>query len=101
MTLVKGWRTWYRQWSTWLAAIGAAILSFTPELAEALNHVWVHLPLDIKDTFTPEGVRYFGITLTILSVPAKLVRQRRLYEREFGVGQESEPAVSRQGGVDS
>ncbi|AQS50568.1 hypothetical protein PAEH1_01570 [Paenalcaligenes hominis] len=80
MTLVAGWRTWYRQWSTWLAAIGAATLSFTPEMAEALNYVWINLPLDIKSSFPEEWIRLFGIALTLLSIPAKLIRQRRLYE---------------------
>lgn len=78
--LINGWRTWWRQWSTWLATIGVTILSFTPELAEALSHVWINLPMDVKTTFPPEWVRFFGITLTILSIPAKLIRQRKLHE---------------------
>lgn len=76
--LVRGWRTWWRQWSTWLAASGAAVLNFAPELAEALTHAWNLTPLDIKATFDPETVRWLGFAITVLSIPAKLIRQRKL-----------------------
>lgn len=79
--LVDGWQYWYRQWSTWLVGIGLSIITFTPELVEALKHVWENTPRDLKTHFHPEFVKYFGYTLTGLSVPAKLIRQRKLHER--------------------
>lgn len=79
MILVNGWRTWWRQWSTWLAGIGLAAIQLAPELAEALNYVWINTPLDIKSAFTPEQVRIIGIVIAAASIPAKLVRQRKLH----------------------
>lgn len=76
--LVSGWRTWWRQYSTWLAGVGSSLVLLAPELAEVLNYVWQNLPLDIKDSFPAEWVRYFGIALVFISIPAKYVRQRKL-----------------------
>lgn len=88
--LVRGWRSWWRQWSTWLTSIGIAIVSFTPELSEVLTHVWINTPIDIKGAFTQEHVKYFGIALTAISIPARFIRQRKLYESEFGESTEND-----------
>lgn len=100
MQLVRGWRTWPHQVSTWLALGGSAIITFTPEFTEVLHYVWINLPTDIKTTFHEEWIRGFGLVLTVLSVPAKLIRQRKLYEREFSVGKESESNFPRQSYMD-
>ena len=99
ITLVNGWRTWWRQWSTWLAGVGAAAVYLAPELAEGMQHAWQILPMDIKASFPAEWVRYFGAALTVLSIPAKLVRQRKLYDAvhpsdDDRVGAEGQPDVS-------
>src|SRR5699024_4125311 len=79
--LVDGWEYSWRQWSTWLVGIGLSIITFTPELVEVLKHVWENTPRDLKTHFHPEFIKYFGYVLTGLSVPAKLIRQRKLHER--------------------
>lgn len=80
MTLIKGWHTVHRWWSTWLVAIGSSIAAFAPELSQGLIYVWVNLPVDIKATFPDEWVRIAGATIAILAIPASLVRQRKPHQ---------------------
>ena len=58
--------------------------------------------MDIKASFTTEQIRHFGAALTILSIPAKLIRQRKLYEQANNnrMGRKSKPDVSRQDSLD-
>lgn len=77
MELVNGWKTFWRQWSTWLVTAGSSIVMFAPELIE----IWKSLPMEITASFPIEWVRAFGLSLVIASVPAKLIRQKNLYER--------------------
>lgn len=83
MQLVKGWRTFWRWWSTWLVLVGSTIITFAPQLSEALLYAWQIIPLDIKAYFPPDVVKYTGYAIAITGIPAKLVRQRKLYESEF------------------
>lgn len=76
ITLVDGWRTWWRQWSTWLTTIGAAIVTASPDLAQA----WRDLPPEFQSAIPAEWIKYIGVLIVVSSVPAKLVRQRALYE---------------------
>lgn len=79
MTLINGWKTFWRWWSTWLVAIGSSIAAFAPEISEALLHAWSILPIDIRDSFPPEWVRYAGAAIAFLAIPAKLVRQSKVH----------------------
>lgn len=80
MTLVKGWRTFLRWWSTWLVLIGSSAAAFAPQLSEALVYAWQIVPVDIKSTFPPEVVKWAGYAIALAGIPAKLVRQRKLHE---------------------
>lgn len=75
MELVKGWKTWWKQWSTWLVSVGASVAAFAPELL----YMWNDLPIDIKAAFPVEYVRFFGYILIIASIPARQIRQKKLY----------------------
>jgi hypothetical protein len=75
MELISGWRTWPKQVSTWLVAAGSSVVAFAPELME----IWRSLPIKVQASFPVEWIRYFGITLVLASIPAKLVRQKKLY----------------------
>lgn len=88
VNLVKGWRTWWRQWSTWLVATSISLLMYTPELVEAINYAWQYIPMDIKNTFSEEVVRWVGYIIGILSIPAKLVRQPSLKQRADAEGED-------------
>lgn len=77
MELVKGWQYWWRTWSTWLVTAGSSVVAFAPELME----IWRSLPMEVQASFPVEWIRYFGVTLVLASIPAKLVRQRKLYEQ--------------------
>lgn len=77
MELISGWKTWWKQISTWLVAIGSSVVAFAPELME----IWRSLPMEVQASFPVEWIRYFGVTLVLASIPAKLVRQRKLYEQ--------------------
>jgi len=75
MELVSGWKTWWKQWSTWLVALGSSVVGFAPELIE----IWRSLPMEVQASFPVEWIRYFGVTLVLASIPAKLIRQQKLY----------------------
>ena len=80
MKLIKGWRTFWRWWSTWLVLVGSTIITFAPQLSEALLYAWQIVPLDIKAYFPPEVVKYTGYAIAITGIPAKLVRQRKAHD---------------------
>ncbi len=77
MELISGWRTWWKQISTWMVAAGSSIVAFAPELME----IWRSLPMEVQASFPVEWIRAFGLSLVIASIPAKLIRQRKLYEQ--------------------
>lgn len=77
MELISGWKTWWKQWSTWLVTAGSSIAMFAPELIE----IWRSLPIEVQASFPVEWIRAFGLSLVIASIPAKLIRQRKLYEQ--------------------
>jgi|GEM_PF-2381101 len=77
MELISGWKTWWKQISTWLVAIGSSVVMFAPELIE----IWRSLPIEVQASFPVEWIRAFGLSLVIASIPAKLIRQRKLYEQ--------------------
>ncbi|ABI59696.1 DUF7940 domain-containing protein [Nitrosomonas eutropha] len=77
MELISGWRTWWKQISTWMVAAGSSIVAFAPELME----IWRSLPIEVQASFPVEWIRAFGLSLVIASIPAKLIRQRKLYEQ--------------------
>ncbi|WP_396957166.1 hypothetical protein [Nitrosomonas sp.] len=77
MELIAGWRTWWKQISTWLVAAGSSVVAFAPELME----IWRSLPIEVQTSFPVEWIRAFGIALVLASIPAKLVRQQGLYEQ--------------------
>lgn len=77
MELVTGWQYWWRTWSTWLVTAGSSIVMFAPELIE----IWRSLPIEVQASFPVEWVRAFGLSLIIASVPAKIIRQKKLYEQ--------------------
>lgn len=73
--LIEGWNTFARWWSTWLITTGSAIVAFTPELME----IWRSLPPEVQVAMPESWLRYAGVTIVLLSIPAKLVRQPRVY----------------------
>lgn len=77
---VAGAKYWYRYWSTWLVTVGSSIVAFAPELVD----IYRNLPVEIQATFPEEWLRYFGLTLVALSIPAKLIRQQKLHEKVHG-----------------
>lgn len=80
MTLVNGWNTFARWWSTWLITTGSAIVAFTPELME----IWRSLPPEVQVAMPESWLRYAGVVIVLLSIPAKLVRQQKVYDSVRG-----------------
>ncbi len=78
--LIEGWKTFARWWSTWLITAGSAIVAFTPELME----IWRSLPPEVQATMPESWLRYAGVVIVLLSIPAKLVRQQKVYDSVRG-----------------
>lgn len=76
--MMSHWRQWWREWSTWLIGVGSSVVTFAPEVSEAILYAWSIIPLDIKSVFEPEVIRYVGYGITLLAIPAKFVKQKSL-----------------------
>src|SRR5690554_1721613 len=79
MTLIHGWKTWHKWWSTRLKALGTILVSLAAaivHLPEHLLYAWSIVPDDIKQTFPSGWVSTFGIILVIGSGFAQLFRQK-------------------------
>ena len=75
MELVKGWETAWRWVSNWLTVAGSFLITLAPELALAFQQ----LPDEFKAAIPEDWLRWAGVALVLLSVPARLVRQQKLY----------------------
>lgn len=82
--LINGWKGWWSHWSTWLITTSISLLSFTPEILEAITYAWAYIPVDIRTSFTEEQVRWTGLIIGFLAIPAKYIKQRggNLEERD-------------------
>lgn len=76
--LVDNWREFWRLWSVRLGAVGTALAGWFVMSPETAIHVWLMLPADLKAALPPQFVGYFGIGLFVLSMVAKLFKQKNL-----------------------
>jgi H+/Cl- antiporter ClcA len=78
LELVDDWKNWKKEWSTWLAGIGAAIVGVFIAAPSTLLDLWNMLPFDIKSSIPPQYLQLIGLALVIISIPAKIIKQKKL-----------------------
>lgn len=74
--IVPHWRDIFKRWSFWLGVAGSAVTTFAITAPDAALHVWLIMPQDIKDTLPPTFVRWFGVSLFVMSNIAMFIKQR-------------------------
>ena len=77
ITLINGWRTWHKWWSTRLKIVGLLLIA----APEAVITAWASIPHDIKETIPHEWITTVGIFLVVASSFAQLVRQKDAHAR--------------------
>lgn len=86
MKLVPEWRSWWRMSSTWFQAAAAAFFSYLTAVPDAAIQLWSILPVDIRESFPPGYVKWFGVSLIALGIFARLVHQPTLDKRKRSDG---------------
>ena len=74
--MIDNWKKAWRFWSLRLQAAGIILLAF-PEL---LINAWIFLPAELKSMLPAEYASIVGITLIVLGMIARLIKQRKLDE---------------------
>jgi hypothetical protein len=95
MKLIPQWRQFWRMTSIQLQAVALAFFSYITAVPDAAIQLWGLLPVDIRDSFPPGYVKWFGIAIIALGIVARLIRQPKLAHP--GVGQEGQPGVQGEG----
>lgn len=86
MKLIKGAKTWWRWWSTWLTGFSLAV--FNLDVIEAALAAFIELSPHISELLSLEWQRILGTAILIASFLVRFVRQRRAHEIAEG---KSEP----------
>lgn len=85
MKLIKGAKTWWRWWSTWLTAAGVLIFNLD-NLLEILN-VFIANSDAIASIFPKEYSDTIGTAVIVAGFLSRFIRQRKSHaiaEREMG-----------------
>lgn len=91
MKLVPEWRSLWRSHSVWFQAASVAFFTLIEKVTDASTQVWLALPADIKATFPPGIVYWFGVFLGVGGIVAKLYVQQRLTDARDSAQQNSGP----------
>lgn len=79
--IVSNWRCWWKWASNRLTAIGVLITTFSPDIYNGLLQVmsaYSQLPDSVQVLFNQDMVKYVGLFLIILSIPARITVQKKL-----------------------
>lgn len=79
MKLKDDWRTWPKRWSTWCELAAAGFFSYLAAVPDAVVHIWLFLPDDVRATIDPEYIKWAGIALIAIGSFCKLVEQKKLH----------------------
>lgn len=78
--LIENWQVWWRLWSIRLGAIGAALMAYLTASPDAAITAWAMLPSEFKDVLPPDYLKYIGLSMFVLSLFARVVKQEKLPE---------------------
>ena len=75
--VAPNWREVVKRWSFLLSTAGTVVVGYAIAAPEAVLHVWLMMPDDLKAVLPPNFVKQFGIALFIASNVAMILKQRR------------------------
>lgn len=79
--LIPEAKQWYKFWSTQLVALGTAIVGFAPEIQTWLAYFMTQfslLPRSVQHAFDASIIQFVGMGVILLSIPAKLFKQKNV-----------------------
>jgi len=82
--LIPQARYWYKFISTQLTLIGTTLIGFAPDIHQWLLYAlsqYTNLPVVIQQEFNSALIQGFGISLVLLSIPARLVTQKSVDDK--------------------
>lgn len=79
MQLINDWHRCHRFWSVRLSAVGAVLLTVAQEFPDALSHVWLIVPDEIRSEIPHSLVQWLGIAAVAAGIVARLIRQDKLH----------------------
>lgn len=82
MKLIDDWHKCHRFWSVRLSALAAVLLTLAQEFPDALSHVWLIVPDDIRAEIPHDFIQWLGIVAVVVGIVARLIRQDRLHADE-------------------
>lgn len=82
MKLIPQWRQFWRMTSIQLQAVALAFFSYVTAVPDAAIQLWGLLPVDIRESFPPGYVKWFGVALIAIGIIARLVKQPKIDQRK-------------------
>lgn len=81
LEFVEDARLLWKTWSVWLTGAGAALGVYLASAPDALIHVWMMLPPDLKSALPVNVAQYISYALIALGVISQFIRQPKLAEQ--------------------
>lgn len=80
MQLVPYWRSFWRLVSVQLTVVGTILTGWLIASPDAVLNAWLMLPADLKAVVPPKAIPLVSMSLFVLSVLARIVRQPKTKE---------------------
>jgi uncharacterized membrane protein len=78
MTLIEGWRAWWRMWSIRFVAAGTLLVSYIAAVPDAVYLAWSNLPTEFKSFIPQNYLMYISIGLFVIGMFSRVVKQEKL-----------------------
>lgn len=80
--LIDDWRKAWRFLSIQLGIVGSTVAGWLVAFPDHALAVWATLPDDLKAVLPAQYMPLFGVGIFVLSLIARIVKQRKLHEDE-------------------
>lgn len=78
LRLIEQWRSFWRMWSLRFTALGTALLGWITVSPDVITSAWNSLPDEIKAYIPQEYLMYVTLTLFVLGMVSRLIKQEKL-----------------------
>ena len=81
---IPQWRSFWRMWSLRFTTLGTILLSWISASPEIITSSWNLLPNEMKQYIPEQYLMYITITLFILGMVSRIVKQEKLSKADDG-----------------
>ena len=78
LKLIEQWRLFWRMWSIRFTALGTVLLGWITASPDIITAAWNSLPDEIKSYIPQEYLMYVTISLFILGMFSRIIKQDKL-----------------------